>query len=244
MERPVINTTAPRVHYPIAIGSGSLMRQLPHDHAARPTSFAAPDNVLYLLAGMLCGYSAGTSPQVRLRERPTDPIGTWLASTDGMLTENARTPPGTYVRALEELKTNLGVTLTYVARCLAMQRSAIYRWYDGRSPHPANRARLETLCEFGYRWRAARLASLRNYWESVVPGMDVTLGNLLSSQTLDIAALNAAIERLIYRPATMPPKAPRLGFPGRPRNRRNERERLSTLSPTTSREDGPETKPE
>jgi hypothetical protein len=232
------------VHYPIAIGSGSLIRQASHDHAARPTSFAAPDNVLYLLTGMLCGYSAGTSPQVRLRERPTDPIGTWLVSTDGILTENARTPLGTYVQALEELKSNLGVTLTYVAQCLAMQRSAIYRWYEGRNPHPANRARLETLREFGNRWRAAKLASLRNYWESVVPGTEVTLGTLLSAQTLDIAALSAAIERLIYRPATMSPKAPRLGFPGRPRSRHIERERLSTLSPTTSREDGPETEPE
>lgn len=243
MERPLINTTTSRVHYPIAIGSGSMVRQLPQEPAARPTSFAAPDNVLYLLTGMLCGYSTGTAPQVRLRERPTDPIGTWLVSTDGMLTENARTPPGTYPRALEELKTNLGVTLTYVARCLSMQRSAIYRWYEGRNPHPANRARLQTLREFGNRWRAAELPSLRNYWESVVPGTEVTLGSLLSSQTLDIAALNAAIEQLIHRPATMPPKAPRLGFPGRPRNRHNERERLSTLSPTTSREDGPETEP-
>ena len=244
MERPLINTTASRVHYPIAIGSGSLLRKLPQDHEACPTSFAAPDSVLYLLTAMLYGFSTGSSPQLRLRERPSDPIGTWLISTDGMLTESGHTPRGTYVRALEELKANLGVTLTYVAQCLAMQRSAIYRWYEGRSPHPANRARLETLCEFGNRWRMAKLGSLRNYWESVVPGTEVTLGNLLSSQTLDISALNAAIERLIHRPGTMPPKAPRLGFSGRPRNRDIHRERLSTLSPMTSREGGPEFEPE
>lgn len=244
MEQPLINTTAPRVHYPIAVGSGSLVRQLTQDYPASPTSFAAPDNVLYLLTGMLYGCSTGSSPQVRLRERPADPIGTWLISTDGMLTERVRTPRGTYVRALEELKANLGVTLTYVAQCLAMQRSAIYRWYEGRNPHPANRARLETLSEFGNRWRAAGLGSLRSYWESVVPGTEVTLGNLLSSQTLDLSALNSAITLLIHRPESIQPKAPRLGFLGRTRNRRIERERLSTLSPTTSREGGPESEPE
>jgi hypothetical protein len=157
-----------------------------------------------------------------------------------MLAEVAHAPPGTYARALDELKANLGVTLTYVAHCLAMQRSAVYRWYDGRNPHAANRARLETLREFANRWRAAQLPSLRNYWESVVPGTAATLGNLLSSQTLDIASLNAAIDRLITGPATMPPKPPQLGFPGRPRNRQKERERLSVLSPTTSREGDPE----
>jgi hypothetical protein len=240
MEKPIINTMAPRMHYPLAVGSGSLVRKPPQDDIARPTSFAAPDNVLYLLTGMLYGYTGGSSPQVRLRERSADPIGTWLVSTDGMLAQVAHTPPGTYARALDEIKANLGVTITYVAHCLAMQRSAIYRWYDGRNPHPANRARLETLREFANRWRAARLPSLRNYWESVIPGTAATLGKLLSSQTLDITSLNAAMDRLINRPATMPPKAPRLGFPGRSRNRQKELERLSVLSPMTSREDDPE----
>jgi hypothetical protein len=237
MEKPIINTTAPRTHYPLAVGSGSFVRKLPEDDIARPTSFAAPDNVLYLLTGMLCGHTSGSSTQVRLREKSADPIGTWLATTEGMLAEIAHALPGTYARALDELKTNLGVTLTYVAHCLAMQRSAVYRWYDGRNPHPGNRARLQTLREFANRWRAARLPSLRNYWDSIVPGTTATLGKLLSSQTLDITSLNAAIDRLITGPATMPPKPPQLGFPGRSRNRQKELERLSVLSPMTSHED-------
>jgi hypothetical protein len=124
-----------------------------------------------------------------------------------------------------------------------MQRSAIYKWYDGRNPHPANRARLETLREFAVRWRVSQLPSLRSYWESTVPGTSSTLGELLSSQTLEIATLNAAIDSLLNRTGTMPPKIPRLGFPARRRDRKKDRDRLSVLSPTTSHEDNDENEP-
>jgi Beta protein len=39
---------------------------------------------------------------------------------------------------------------------------------------------------------------------------------------------------------TVPPKRPRLGFPGRKRDRQKERERLYDLAPPTSREDDDE----
>jgi hypothetical protein len=240
MASPLINTTPIATHYPVAVGSGSLVSYQALEDLGIPTTFAPPHRVLYLLTGLLCGYIGNSSPEVRLREKSADVVGSWLASTEGMIAESTSAPSGTYARALEELKANLGVTLTYVARCLAMQRSAIYKWYEGRYPHPANRARLKTLREFAARWRAAQLPSLRSYWESVIPGTAITLGELLSSQTLDITTLNAAIDNLLNRTGTMPPKTPRLGFPSRHRNRQKDHDRLSVLSPTTSHEDNDE----
>ncbi len=240
MASPLINSTPVATYYPIVMGSGSLVRSPELEDLGSQTTLAPPYRMLYLLTGLLCGDTGNSSPEVRLREKPSDVVGSWLASTEGMVLEATSTLPGAYARALDELKANLGVTLTYIARCLAMQRSAIYRWYDGRNPHPANRARLETLREFAHRWRAAQLPSLRSYWESAVPGTSRTLGELLSSQTLEITTLNAAIDSLLNRAEAMPPKIPRLGFPARRRDRKKDRERLSVLSPTTSHEDNDE----
>jgi hypothetical protein len=236
MATPLIDTTPVTTHYPLALGSGSLTLPTPVE-VGSPTGFALPVRVLFRLTDLLQGFTTSTSPEVRLREKHSDPVGTWLASTQDMLLEVPTAPPGTYARALDELKADLGVTLTYVARCLGMQRSAVYRWYDGRSPHPANRARLETIREFGKRWRTARLPPLRNYWESTLPGTSRTLGDLLSSPTLDVAMLETAIDNLAHHTAAIPSRPPRLGFPARRRNRERERERLSVLNATTSHED-------
>jgi hypothetical protein len=153
-----------------------------------------------------------------------------------MLIEGEWAPPGTYARALDELKDAFGVTLTYIARCLHMQRSALYRWYEGRQPHPTNRSRLKTLQEFANVWRAARLPSLRNYWETPVPGHGATLGQLLSADVLNINSLRDAISRLTNGAATMQPTRRKLGFPARRRDRVLERERLYEFVAPTSHE--------
>lgn len=224
----------------VEVGSGSPAAGITQFAFGTASTAGQPGSVYYSLTGLPAGHSLSSVPVVALREKARDPIGTWLASTEGMLLEGDCSPPGTYARALDELKDSLGVTLTYVARCLGMQRSAVYRWYDGRQPHATNRSRLKTLQEFSSAWRAARLPSLRNYWETPVPETDVTLGELLSADALEINALRDAIARLTAGIGTMLPKRPRLGFPGRKRNRQKDRQRLYDLVSPTSREDDDE----
>lgn len=237
MATPLINTLPATTYMFTDVGSGSQPVAVSRFDFGSPTGVAQPDRVYYSLTDLLAGHSLNSVPVLTLRVKPTDVVGSWLASTEGMLLEPDASPPGTYARALDELKENLGVTLTYIARCLALQRSAIYRWYEGRHPHAANRSRLETLREFASAWRAAKLPSLRNYWETPVPGTAATLGQLLSSDALDITALRGAIDSLIAGTRAMPPKAPRLGFPGRKRDQQKDRARLSVLIPPTSHED-------
>jgi hypothetical protein len=216
------------------VGSGSPAAGIRQFAFGTATTAAEPGSVYYSLTEQAIEKSGSSVPVIVLREKSLDPIGTWLASTEGMLLEGDPSPPGAYARALDELKESLDVTLTYVARCLGMQRSAVYRWYDGRQPHAANRSRLKTLQEFSSAWRAARLPSLRNYWDARVPESGSTLGQLLSADVLDINALRDAIVRLT---AGMPTRRPQLGFPGRKRDRQKDRERLYDLAPPTSRED-------
>jgi hypothetical protein len=237
MATPLINTL-PAVTYMITeAGSGSQRMAISDFPFGSQTSLAEAYCVYYSLTDLLAGHNASSSPLMALHQRPADLVGSWLASTEGMLIEPDTRPPGAYARALDELKANLGVTLTYIARCLAMQRSAIYRWYEDTQPHATNRSRLETVREFASAWRAAKLPSLRRYWDTKVPGTAATLGQLLSSDVLDINALRQAILGLVSDTSTMPPKAPRLGFPGRKRDRQKDRERLSLLIPPTSHED-------
>jgi len=221
----------------VDVGSGSPAMGIAQFAFGTATTVGEPGSVYYSLTNLPAGHSLNSGPVVALREKARDPIGTWLASTEGMLLEGDWSPPGTYARALDELKESLGVTLTYVARCLGMQRSAVYRWYDGRQPHASNRSRLKTLQEFSSAWRAARLPSLRDYWETVVPETGGTFGQLLSADVLEINALRDAIARLTAGTGTMLPKRPRLGFPGRKRDRQKDRERLYDLVPATSHED-------
>jgi hypothetical protein len=222
----------------VDVGSGSRAAGITQFAFGTATTAAEPGRVYYSITDVPAGHGLNSVPVVVLRERVRDPIGAWLASTEGMLLEADRSPPGTYARALDELKKDLGVTLTYVAQCLRMQRSAVYRWYDGRQPHATNRSRLRSLQEFSSAWRAARLPSLRNYWETVVPEIGATVGDILSAVVLEINALLHAITHLTAD--TVPPKRPRLGFPGRKRDRQKERERLYDLVPPTSHEDDDE----
>jgi predicted DNA-binding transcriptional regulator AlpA len=218
----------------VDVGSGSPAAGITQFAFGAATTTTEPGRVYYSVIHMAAANGLNSVPVVILRERARDPIGTWLASTDGMLLEAERSPAGTYARALDELKQNLGITLTYVAQCLQMQRSAVYRWYDGRQPHPSNRSRLKTLQEFSSAWRSAKLPSLRNYWETAIPQMDATLSQILSAEVLEINALRDAIRYLAA--GTIPPKRLRLGFPGRTRDKIKDRERLHDLSPPTSHE--------
>lgn len=217
------------------VGSGPALGTVSQFAFGTATTAAAPGRAYYSLNDLVPAHSLSSMPVVVLREKEPNPVGTWLASTEGMLMEGEWHPPGTYARALDELKDSLGVTLTYIAQCLGMQRSAVYRWYDGRQPHATNRSRLKTLQEFSAVWRAARLPSLRNYWETLVPGEDRTLGQLLSADVLNISSLRDAITRLTTG-STMQPKRPKLGFSGRSRDRTRDRERLYVLAPPTSHE--------
>ena len=136
---------------------------------------------------------------------------------------------------LDELKSALDVTLSYVARSLGLQRSAVYKWYQGSTPHAANRSRIEALREFARAWRMAHLPSLKSYWDVRVPGRQATLGDLLSGQELDLPFLRSVIRALAAVPAAA--RRPRLGFPERKRDRAKDREWLETSLPATSRED-------
>lgn len=222
----------------IDVGSGSVAEGVTRFAFGEATRVAEPGYVYYSVTDIAVRHGLNSVPVVVLRRKTTGPIGTWLASTDGMLLEADRSLPGTYARALDELKESLGVTLTYVAQCLRMQRSAVYRWYDGRQPHASNRSRLKTLQEFSSAWRAAKLPSIRNYWETVIPDLDTTLGGILSADVLEINALRHAITHLAA--GAVQPKRPRLGFPGRKRDRFKDRERLHDLISPTSHEDGGE----
>lgn len=143
--------------------------------------------------------------------------------------------PVDYGRILDELKSALDVTLSHVARCLRLQRSAVYKWYQGATPHAPNRSRIEAMREFAHAWRVAHLASLRTYWDVRVPGGQATLGEMLSGETLDVPVLRSAIRALATRPASV--QSSRLGFPNRKRDRAKDREWLETNLPSTSHED-------
>lgn len=218
------------------VGSGSALGSVTRFAFGNATTSAEPGTVSFALADLAAERSLSSAPVVLLREKPQQSLGAWLASTEGMLVEGEWSPPGAYAQALDELKESLDVTLTYVAQCLGMQRSAVYRWYDGRQPHATNRSRLKTVQEFARVWRAARLPSLRNYWDTPVPGHSSTLGQLLSADVLNINALQDAIARLMAGEADLQPKPRKLGFPGRKRDRAKERERLYDLAPPTSSE--------
>jgi hypothetical protein len=213
----------------VDVGSGSPAAGITQFAFGTATTTAEPGHVYYSITGIPAGRGLSSVPVVVLRKRAQDPIGSWLASTEGMLLEADRSPPGTYARALDELKKDLGITLTYVAQCLRMRRSAVYRWYDGRQPHATNRSRLRTLQEFSSGWRAAKLPSLRNYWETLVPEIGATIGQILSAEVLEINALRHVISHLTA--GTVPPKRLRLGFSDRKRDRRKDRERLYDLVP-------------
>ena len=218
----------------VDVGSGSSAAGITLFAFGEATRNAEPGCAYYSVADIAARHGLNSVPVVVLREKAPDPIGTWLASTDGMLLEADRSLPGTYARALDELKDSLGVTITYVAQCLRMQRSALYRWYDGRQPHASNRSRLKTLQEFSSAWRVARLPSLRNYWETAIPEIGTTLGEILCAEVLEINALRHAITHLTT--GVIQPKRPRLGFPSRRRDRSKDRERLYDLIPPTSHE--------
>jgi transcriptional regulator with XRE-family HTH domain len=236
METLLINTIPSTQYLYTSGGSGSSSVPNPSVEVGNATAAADPNQLRYDLAGLLPGRITGTVATVIWRASPSDLVGAWLEGASDCAVEATNVPSGAYARALDEIRSDLGITLTYVAHCLGMQRSAVYRWYEGALPHPANRTRLKTLQEFARVWKAANLPSLRTYWESEVPATGKTLGQLLSASALDIAALRAAVEALVAGAKLIQPKSARLGFRDRARNRQKERERLRELAPEASHE--------
>jgi len=164
-------------------------------------------------------------------------LGAWLINSVGAISDQVPSSSGVYAAALDRLKSDLDVPLVYVARCLGLRRGAVYKWYSGTLPHAANRSRLETIKEFGVAWRTAGLPSLRLYWDYKALGASLSLGDLLSAETVDLNALQESIGAIVAGSRTTSPRKQRLGFARPKGNPKKDRQRLSALVSQTSRED-------
>ena len=111
---------------------------------------------------------------------------------------------------LDELKSTLDVTLSYVARSLGLQRSAVYKWYQGSTPWRTARA-LKRSDARGLAHGAPAVA--QELLGRQGAGQAGDLGDLLSGQELDLPFLRSVIRALAAVPQAAA-RRPRLGFPG------------------------------
>ena len=163
-------------------------------------------------------------------------IGDWFLNLPASLVTIADKHSSEYAKAVDQLKSELNVSLSFIARCLGVRRSALYKWYEGSIPQGANRSRLNTISEFSEVWREANLPSLRNYWELRMPGTSSTIGEILSSSVLDVNLLRTILEFVMHHSKSRSIRGRRFGFPNRKRNLQRDQERLSVISSPISRE--------
>lgn len=98
---------------------------------------------------------------------------------------------------IEDIKFYLGVPITDLAKILHVQRPAIYDWLSGSEPRPANRERIQEVHRISKQWNSMTNQKIRTYLHAPTKAnKDVTILDLLSSDTLNIAAISHALESI------------------------------------------------
>jgi hypothetical protein len=95
-----------------------------------------------------------------------------------------------------DIKKNLQITTTDLARFLLVERPSVYQWLAGTQPRQKNLERINALGELASNWSARGLGSIRPYLKHRVGDTDTQLEGLLEQQPLPELALRSAFDRL------------------------------------------------
>ena len=103
---------------------------------------------------------------------------------------------------IDRIREQLGITMTQLAASLQLQRATLYKWYQGRQPHPGNETRVATLESFGEQWSVQKLPPLRKFWDSHIPALNLKVREVLCDPLRDATALLASLPniRAVTRP--------------------------------------------
>ena len=134
----------------------------------------------------LSPYASGTGGQVRIhtrRQRASNQEpranGNVVATTD----------------RLNEVRNRLSLNMKQLATAMQVGRPALYRWFDGASPHESNLQRLKLLYDIATEW--TQLSQEPVGKNLIIPiGGKESLASMLSASTLDLPRIRTAMRTI------------------------------------------------
>lgn len=106
---------------------------------------------------------------------------------------------------IDRIRDQLGITMTQLAAALLLQRGTLYKWYQGRQPHPGNEARLDAIEAFAEAWAAQKLPPLRRFWAARIAGTAVRVQDVLCDPLCSETALLASLPNIRAASPADPP---------------------------------------
>jgi transcriptional regulator with XRE-family HTH domain len=97
---------------------------------------------------------------------------------------------------VDRIREQLGVTMTQLAAALLLQRATLYRWYQGRQPHPGNETRVAAFESLSEAWSAQQLPPLRKFWDARIPALNLKVCDVLCDPLRDANALIASLPHI------------------------------------------------
>ncbi len=103
---------------------------------------------------------------------------------------------------IDHIREQLGIKMTQLAAALQLQRATLYKWYQGRQPHPGNETRVSALESFADAWSTQKLPPLRKFWDVHIPALNLEVREVLCDPLRDETALLASLPniRAVTRP--------------------------------------------
>jgi Helix-turn-helix len=150
-----------------------------------------------------------------------------------LITANTEGSNSLFKRTVENVEAQFGITRSQLAQALLVERATLYQWFRGAQPRPKTAERLSALQSVARAWRQANLGPARTMWHLRMRGSDQSLGELLSSEPLQVNALNKLIQDTASQPESeIPSPSSELeGFPSQ--NALEERRRRRRTYPPT-----------
>jgi transcriptional regulator with XRE-family HTH domain len=103
---------------------------------------------------------------------------------------------------IDRIREQLGITMIQLAAALQLQRATLYKWYQGRQPHPGNETRVCALESFAETWSAQKLPPLRKFWDAHIPALNLKVREILCDPLRNANALLASLPSI--RAVTQP----------------------------------------
>lgn len=113
---------------------------------------------------------------------------------------------------IDRIRERLGISMTQLAAVLHLQRTTLYKWYQGRQPHAGTEARIAAVEAFAGAWAAQALLPLGKFWDVKIPATNLRVCDVLCDPLRDQTALLALLPniRAVTRPdPVIDPYAPR-----------------------------------
>ena len=197
-----------KTHRPTVIESSLVfVTGLPHSNPATRGDFDSIHG--FELAGTVAipffplNLVTGPSAPAYLPDASLLPTGMWHPIADFIQPSPPDDTVSIWQRQLMQIKHNMQITTTDLARFLLVERPSVYQWFAGTVPRKRNLIRINALADLASDWASLDLGPIRPYLDYLTANGECTISELLAQQPIPSGAVKQLFRRLRHPSLTI-----------------------------------------